>query len=81
MKILFVIVNLTLGIMGNFSCFCYRLLTLFKVNFIKKFLQEYYQSAEWFGSESGPSFCRSRSGSKLFAKVISRQQKPPLLRK
>ena len=30
-----------------------------------------------FGSRSGPTFCRSLSRSKLFAKVISRRQKLP----
>ena len=38
----------------------------FKINFVKKFFQENYQNVKQFGS---------RSGSKLFAKVISRQQK------
>ena len=59
MKLLFAIVNLTLGIMGYFSRFCCCLPTFFKINFFKKVFQEYYQSAEWFGSRSGPSFCRS----------------------
>ena len=34
-----------------------------------------------FGSRSGPTFCWSWFGSKLFAKFISRQQKSPLWRK
>ena len=48
---------------------------------IKKVFQERYQSVKLFGSRSGPTFGRSWSGSKLFAKVISRQQKLPLARK
>ena len=48
------------------------LLTFFNINFFRKFFQEYYQSAKWFGSRSGPTFCQSWSGSKLpvFAKVF-----------
>ena len=52
---------------------CCRLLIFFKINFFKIFFQEYYQSVKQFGSRSGPKKCRSWSGSKLFAKVISRQ--------
>ena len=50
-----------------FSCFCYHLLTFQNLLF-QKFL-------------SGLMFCRSRSWSKLFAKIISRRQKLPLARK
>ena len=32
----------------------------------------YHQSVKQFGSRSGPTFCRAYSGSKLFAKIISR---------
>ena len=60
--------------LGNFSFFCCRLLNFFKINFFKKFFQEHHQSVNQFGSRSGPTFCRSWSGFKLFAKVISRQQ-------
>ena len=56
------------------------LLTFFKINFFKKFFQEHYQWVKRFGSKSGPTFCRSWSGSKLFAKVISRWQKSSLAR-
>ena len=66
---------LTLCMMGNFTCFCCRLLTFFKINFLIKFFQEHYQSVNQFGSRSGLKFCQSWSGSKLFAKVISRPQK------
>ena len=47
----------------------------------KKILQEYHQSAKQFESRSGPTFCRVWSGSKLFAKFISRQQKSQPARK
>ena len=40
---------------------------------------QHYQSVKQFGSRSGPTFCWAWSGSKLFAKVISRQQKSQLL--
>ena len=36
------------------------------------FFQKHYQSVKQFGSRSWPTFCRSWSGSKLFAKVISK---------
>ena len=45
-----------------------------KFPFKKKIFPEHYRSVKWFGSRSGPTFCRSWSGSKLFAKVISRWQ-------
>ena len=51
---------------GNFSCFCCCLLTFFKNNFCKKLFQEHCQSVKGFGS---------RSGSKLFEKFISGQQR------
>ena len=60
---------LTLCMLGNFAFFWCCLLTFFKINFFKKFFQEHYQSVKRFVSRSGPTFCRSRSGSKLFAKV------------
>ena len=47
-------------------------LGIFKINFFEIFFQEYHQSVKQFGSRSGPTFCRAWSGSKLFAKVISR---------
>ena len=65
-------------ILGSFCC---RLPTFFKINVFKKFFHEHYQSVKLLGSRPGPTFCRSCSGSKLFAKVISRRQKPPLARK
>ena len=73
--------QLTLCILGNFSWFYCRLLTFLRINFSKKFFQEHYQSVKLFRSRSGPTFRRSWSGSKLFAKVSSRRQKSPLARK
>ena len=46
-------VSLTLCMLGNFSYFCCRLLTFFKINFFKKFFQENSQSFKRFGSRSG----------------------------
>ena len=57
-----------------FHIFFDRLLTFFKIIFFKKFLQESFQSVKWFGSRAGPTECRAWSGSKLFAKIISRWQ-------
>ena len=45
----------------------------FMINFSEKSFQEYDQSVKQFGSRSGQTFCRALPGSKLFAKVISRQ--------
>ena len=56
---------LTLCMLGNFSCFCCQ--------------QEHYKSVKRFRSRSR-LICWSCSGSKLFAKVISRQQKSLLAR-
>ena len=67
--------------LGNVSCFFCRLLTFFNINYFKKLFQKHFQSVKRFGSRSGPTFCRSWSGSKLFAKVIIRRQKMPLARK
>ena len=62
----------SLCMLGNFSCFC-RLLAFFKINFFKKFFQELYQSVIRFAYRSEPTFCCPWSGSKLFAKIISRR--------
>ena len=50
---------LNLCILGNFACFCCRLLIFFKINFFEKFFPEYHQSVKQFGSRSGPTFCRA----------------------
>ena len=44
----------------------------FQNQLFEKFFQEYNQSVKQFGSRSGWTFCWAKSGSKLFAKVISR---------
>ena len=74
--------ELILCMLGNFSCFCCRLLTFFqwlffKLKFFKKFFQEHYQSVKQLGSRSVPTFCLPWFESKLFAKVISRWQVSP----
>ena len=46
-----------------------------KLTFSKNSFQEHFQSVKPFGSRPWQMFCRSWSGSKLFAKVISRRQK------
>ena len=45
---------------------------------LKIFFQEYYQCVKHFGSRSSLTSCRAWSWSKLFVKVISKQQKLPL---
>ena len=52
----------------------------FQNYFFQKNLSE-TQGVKRFGPKSGPTFCRSWSGSKLFAKVINRRQRSPLARK
>ena len=37
------------------QCFCFRMLTFFKINSFRNFFQEHYQSVKWFGSKSGPT--------------------------
>ena len=41
-------ITLTLCRLGNFSTFCCRLLTFFRINLLKKFFQDDYQSVKWF---------------------------------
>ena len=65
---------LTFWMLVNFSCFCCRLLTFFKIIFFQKILSETQSEVEWFGFRSGLMFCLSWSGSKLFEKVISKWQ-------
>ena len=61
--------------------FCRLWNIFFKINFSKIISQEYHQSVKQFGSRSDPTFCRAWSGSKLFAKVISRWHELPLAEK
>ena len=53
-----------------FSCFCFHLLTS-KIKGFETFFQEHYQSIQ---------ICRSWSGSKSFAYIVSRRQKSLLAR-
>ena len=46
---------------------------IFQNQLFGKLFQEYHQSGKQFGSSSGPTFCRALCGSRLFAKVTSRQ--------
>ena len=49
--------SVALGILGNFSCFCFCLLIFIKINFYqKKIFQEHSQSIKQFGYRSGPHF-------------------------
>ena len=73
--------NLILCMLGNFSCFCCRLLTFFKISFSKNSFRNTIrvskgsdpnQDRHSFGPDLGP---------KLFSLVISKQQKSLLARK
>ena len=46
----------TICMLGNFSCFCCRLLTFSKLSFSKN-CEDHYQSIKQFGPRSGPTFC------------------------
>ena len=64
-------INLRLSLNSRFI-FMFSLLSadVFQNNLFRKKIQEHYQSVKQFGSRFGPTFCRSRSGFKPFAKVI-----------
>ena len=66
-----------LCMLGNFACFFVVCGFSFKIIFFQKIFQVYYQNVKQFGFRSGPTKCWNRSGSKLFAKVLSRWQKSP----
>ena len=61
---------LTHYLLGNFSSFFIHWFVS-KSTFLKNSFSNII-SVQQFGSRSGPTFCRAWSGSKLFAKVISR---------
>ena len=63
----------TLSMLGNFTWIF--LLSADSFKFLERFFQKHYQSVKQIVSRSGPTHCRAWSGYKLFAKVISRQQK------
>ena len=44
---------LTLCILGNFSCFCCRLLTLFKIDLFEKFFRNTIRVSNGFDSDQG----------------------------
>ena len=50
----------------------------FNINFYKKIFQEHCQSVKQFGSRSVQTLCLAWYGSKLFAKITSRQQNKEL---
>ena len=54
-----------------FILFC--CLLIFHIFFLDFFFQEYHRSVKQIGCRSGQMFCLAWSGSKLFAKVFSRQ--------
>ena len=58
-----------------FHAFSWSANFFFKINYFKKFFQEYHQSVKQFGSRSGPTFCLAWSGSKLFTKVSVKEKK------
>ena len=46
-------------VMRQFSCFFCRLLSVFKINFFRKFFTDHFQIVQQLGSKSRPTFCRS----------------------
>ena len=70
--------HLALCLLGYFSWFLSSADFFFKIKFIEKFFQEYQLGVKLLGSRSSLTKCRAWSGSKLFAKVISRWQNSPL---
>ena len=63
------VLYLYICMLGNCSCFYFRLLTFFKKFFFKKINhKDHHQSVQQFGSRSRPTFCWSSFGFKLFAK-------------
>ena len=63
-----------------FACWTFCLLLLLLLLFLSvinsfktRIFHEYHQSVKQFGSRSGPTVSSSRSGSKLFPKVVSRR--------
>ena len=76
------LLNQTLCMLGNVSCFCCHLPTFFKLTFFKKLFQEHFQGVKQFGSRSGLMEWTDIL-SVLFqtvSKVISKRQKLPLAR-
>ena len=61
------VLYLSICMLGNCSCFYFRLLTSSKLSFLKITTQDHHQSVKQFGSRSRLTFCWSSSGFKLFA--------------
>ena len=72
-------------ILISFCTFKYCFYYSFTLNYYAIFYSlgagffQYDPGVKQFGSRLGRTFCRARSGSKLFAKVVNRQQKSPEL--
>ena len=62
------VLYLSICMLGNCSCFYFRPQTFFKIKCLKTNYQDHHQSVKQFGSRSRPTFFRSSSGFKLFAK-------------
>ena len=63
------VLYLSICMLGNCSCFYFRLLTFFKIKFfLKKNTQDHHRRIKQIGSRSRQTFCWSSSGSKPFAK-------------
>ena len=76
-----IICLLTLCMLGNFSRFCCPMLTFFKINFFTILFHEHNHESNCLDTGQVSTFCRSWSGSKLFAIVIGRRQEMPLASK
>ena len=73
-KVYLTISDLTLCMLSNFSCILLSA-DFFNISFFEKFFQEHHQSVKLFESRSGPTFCQSWSGSKLFLQRLSADDK------
>ena len=62
------VLYLYICMLGNCSYFYFRLLTFFKIKFLKINHPDHHQSVKQFGSRSRPTFCWYSSVYKLFAK-------------
>ena len=66
--------------LDNFACF-FVLCGFLKLTFTKENFQKYHLSTKQVGFKSGYALYLPQSGSKLFAKAVSRRQKWPLVGK
>ena len=73
-----IISSLTLCMMGNCMLFLLSSAEFFKINFFKKFFQEYHRSWQIAWIHIRPDVLSGLiSGSKVFGKAIRRQQNSP----